>query len=149
MTDREKLIDLLEEINVTADEDCGIDRHTGGRVIDIHGAEWVADHLIANGVIVLPCKVGDTVYEVRNNTDACIDCRYRYCGFNEEWCENNGFREYPTIASKPLCEKQFMEVVEFVPTAEWIFLYSNNFGKTVFLNREEAEAALPEPPKGD
>lgn len=27
-------------------------------------AEYYADHLIANGTIVFPCKVGDTIFEV-------------------------------------------------------------------------------------
>jgi hypothetical protein len=29
-----------------------------------HWAEVIADYLLANGVIVPPCKVGDTVYQV-------------------------------------------------------------------------------------
>ena len=29
-----------------------------------HLAEIIADHLLANGVIVPPCKVGDTVYYI-------------------------------------------------------------------------------------
>lgn len=49
-TDREKLVELLEDIGATAEEDCGIDKNNGGRIIDIHGADYIADHLIANGV---------------------------------------------------------------------------------------------------
>lgn len=29
-------------------------------------ANFLADHLLANGVIVPPCKVGDTVYQICN-----------------------------------------------------------------------------------
>ncbi len=32
-----------------------------------HWAEVIADHLLANGVLVPPCKIGDTVYQ----TDGC------------------------------------------------------------------------------
>lgn len=100
-------------------------------------------------VVVLPCKVGDVVYEVHNNTAACTMCRYRegIYGSGEDWCtkiEDIDLRYYPTIAEKPLCEKQFMEVVERTPKIDWIFHHRAEFGKTVFLTREEAEKALAE-----
>lgn len=54
---RDRLIELIKNApvwkNGTFDEAC----------------EFVADHLIENGVIVPPCKVGDTVYWVENNTE--------------------------------------------------------------------------------
>lgn len=55
---REKLIKLLENMD-------GID-HMDAREA---GVDWwdVADYLLDNGVIVLPCKVGDTVWIVREN----------------------------------------------------------------------------------
>lgn len=100
-------------------------------------------------LVVLPCKVGDMVYEVCNNTDACSGCRnYEgIYGSGESWCtriDDVDLRSYPDIAERPLCEKQFMEVVEHKPKADWIFNHRNDFGKTVFLTREEAEAALKE-----
>mgnify|MGYP006864375302 CR=1 FL=1 len=48
MTQRERLIELLQ--SVPAD-------YEGNR-----GVGSIADYLLANGVIVQPCKVGDTVY---------------------------------------------------------------------------------------
>lgn len=98
-------------------------------------------------LVLLPCKVGDVVYEVHNNTYACTMCQYRegIYGSGEEWCikiEDIDLRYYPTIAEKPLCEKQFMEVVERTPKIDWIFHHRAEFGKTVFLTREEAEKAL-------
>lgn len=47
MTDREKLVELIEQVYY-----CSI--------------EELADHLLANGVIVLPCKVGDEVWGIRS-----------------------------------------------------------------------------------
>ena len=47
MTDRERLIELIKQGN-------------GG--YDFNSLERIADHLLANGVIVPPCNVGDTVY---------------------------------------------------------------------------------------
>ena len=98
-------------------------------------------------LVVLPCKVGDTVYEISNNTDACNGCQHYegIYGSGESWCaqiDDVDLRSYPNIAEKPLCEKQFMEVVEHKPEIDWIFTHRNDFGETVFLTREEAEAAL-------
>lgn len=51
---RDRLIELLEEAKIQA-------RATIGSLN--HGfSEWYADYLLANGVIVPPVKVGDTVY---------------------------------------------------------------------------------------
>lgn len=128
------------------------DREMLERLIAIGGffsrsadAEKCVDHLLANGVIVLPCRPGDTVYEVKNNTDACDDCPSYFCGFGDCWCdkvEDIDERAYPQIADRPLCEKQFMEVVAYVPDERYIFNHRELFGKTIFLTREEAEAAL-------
>lgn len=61
MTDRERLIDLIEEfgddiafcdICKRPDSDCDGCRN-----------ERIADYLLKHGVIVLPCKVGDTIYQ--------------------------------------------------------------------------------------
>ena len=49
MTDREQLIDLMIEAKRT-------DPETGSFT------EYLADYLLEHGVIVLPCKAGDTLY---------------------------------------------------------------------------------------
>jgi hypothetical protein len=36
-------------------------------------ASGMADHLLANGVIVLPCKVGDTVYIIDEGDGECAE----------------------------------------------------------------------------
>lgn len=78
-----------------------------------HWAEIVADYLLANGVIVLPCKVGDTVYQM------------------------DGVRIYElTILDISLHKnKPYYET-------ESIDFDDNAIGKTVFLTKEEAEQAL-------
>ena len=92
------------------------------RIVDIGEVNILADYLLANGVIVPPCKVGDKVYLTSGNY------------FGEKIFEgvvaqisiyNNGeirFWEY----GHPL---------SFTP---------NDFGETVFLTREEAEQKLRE-----
>lgn len=136
---REKLIELV-----------GSTEYGNGSLVGKNFQEGfiakIADHLLANGVIVLPCKVGDTVWEVHNNTDACSDCHDYCAGFGDAWCDRKDVdvdsRYYPCIAEKPVCEKQFMEIIEFVPSIDFIFNHRKEFGKTVFLTREAAEAAL-------
>lgn len=73
----------------------------------------------AGRLVVLPCKVGDVVY-----------------GFHQErtilpmvakWIETN--------------DDGWTVVAQYVPMAPKFYLFSD-FGKTVFLTREEAEAAL-------
>ena len=98
-------------------------------------------------VVILPCKVGDTVYEVKNNTDACRSCRYYSSWYGMDcFCDKQDidaeYHYYPECAERPICEKQFMEVVEYKPNIDSIFRNRNDFGKTIFLSREEAEDAL-------
>ena len=98
-------------------------------------------------LVVLPCKVGDTVYEVHNNTDACLTCIHFSSWFGTDaLCDRAELSEkdcyYPNCADRPVCEQQFMEVVEYKPTLNQIFDHRERFGATIFLTREEAKAAL-------
>lgn len=89
------------------------------------GVKSLADHLLANGVIVPPCKVGDTVYfpmETNGECEPYVDVGTVFCiGFDERhtmWISaryESGLKYYHT---------------------------SDDFGKTVFLTREESEEAL-------
>ena len=63
---RDRLIALLEQIATQTDDDAC--RGCEGDCVRC-AYENVADYLLANGVIVLPCKVGDTVYEWDFNFD--------------------------------------------------------------------------------
>lgn len=110
---RERLIELLEKADETVigfsiDGDIGI----------------LADHLLANGVIVPPVKVGDTVYGI---AQPCGGCK----AFNEVMTE-----EYLKMCQK--CDQ--FEIIEVAFDYELI----PEWGKTVFLTREEAEKALAE-----
>ncbi len=95
MTDREKMIDILMS------KPYGYTSYDG-----------MADYLLANGVIVPPCKVGDTVYEIdydfMKGTDCVVESKMNGFGF---LTMNSIYR-------------------------------IDSFGKTVFLSREEAEKAL-------
>lgn len=58
---RDRLIELLYESEPLHERDLDDDLADGE-------IEAIADHLLANGVIVPPCKVGDTVYTNINGT---------------------------------------------------------------------------------
>ena len=92
----------------------------------------IADHLIANGVVVLPCKIGDKVYVNyiygRNKiiTDSQMVCSIKQTvGDNDE--------SYWKVCVEQVIEKGYIVYHEYT---------EDDFGKTVFLTREEAEASL-------
>lgn len=64
---RERLVELLNEATF------GVNVHTLADHLSRETIERVADYLIANNVVVLPCKVGDTVY-----------CIWKYSDFAKE-----------------------------------------------------------------
>ena len=103
--------------------------------------DHIADYLLKNGVIVAPCKVGDTVYYLDDIVwdDECRDCEhYLMGGFGDP--SECGRTRYGN--KHPDCVK----IIEKVATQRDIYwwLYSNSFGKTVFLTKKQAEKALAE-----
>ena len=90
-------------------------------------AKHIADHLLENGVIVPPCKVGDTVYIV------CGDDYYDENLYVEEH-KITGMtfsNEHECYFFMNECLGQYLEPFE-----------ECDIGKTVFLTREEAERVL-------
>lgn len=120
MGQRERLIELLKSPH-KAEQLRKIGANIGKYEDDCIEA-MVADFLLANGVIVPPCKVGDTVYRTIGN----------YCGekiFKGVVDQISIYNEKETIF--------------------WVYGHPLGFGcddigKTVFLSREEAEKALAE-----
>lgn len=82
----------------------------------------------------LPCKVGDTVY--------CIFIRYTKCTPN-----NKEFDEYDCQGCQQNeCDSKIEQYIQDMRafSLDWIVTNLKNFGKTIFLTREEAEAKLKE-----
>ena len=108
MTDRERLIELLEDT-----------LHEWESDVSVQTLTEIAEHLIENGVIVLPCKVGDVVYGFHGEK-TILPMVAKWIETNTDgWC----------IAA------------QYTPMAPRFYRFSD-FGKTVFLTREEAEKAL-------
>lgn len=87
-------------------------------------AEIIADYLLANGVIALPCKVGDILYVISQTKDK------RILPFINKY-------EVTSISLKKKSIVIYHEMDGYVK----IFKQAD-FGKTVFLTKEEAEQAL-------
>ena len=115
---RERLIELLEEAKIQA-------RATIGSLNNGFG-EWYADYLLANGVIVPPCKVGGTVYIIDEAEDECSEDYVLDVKVNQFIINKHG------IAVD-------LELPLGLRLNTWAVI-----GKTVFLTREEAEQKLKE-----
>lgn len=106
MTDRDRLVELLKDT-----------LHEWECDVSIKTVTEIAEHLISNGVIVPPCKVGDRVYRPS-------DCL--------------GVVQFVIISFNIYESEMF-----FTDDSENI-IYLSDIGKTVFATREEAERALKE-----
>ena len=104
MTDRERLIRLMREA-------CRSKYDYAGNI----GLGQIADYLIEHGVIVLPCKVGDTIYQI------------------------DGVRIYAST----IYEITYTENKVIFVTGNVVF-DERAINNSIFLTREEAEKALKE-----
>lgn len=86
-------------------------------------AEVIADYLLANGVIVPPCKVGDIIWIKNFERDPKIQeaevTRIMTNKYGTYICY-----EYPAFRGR-----EYVKVIKYI-------------GKTVFLTKKEAEEAL-------
>ena len=128
---RNRLIELMMVMNTTPeltcpryniDETCKGCQYEKDDNCDFDTRE--ADYLIANGVIVPPCKVGDKVY--------VVDCTRLGNMIFECTIEEISHYTYGTYYYL----NWGLHIPRFKACQE------KSFGKTVFLTREEAEQAL-------
>lgn len=124
---RNRLIELL-----TTEVECNSGGHGDCVMCEYHYADFdcaryiaeiTADMLLANGVIVPPCKVGDTVYYPAFGIDRVLLYKVISIKLNSKGlyvvCENNLSKSQMTHRATQI-------------------------GKTIFLTKEEAERALTE-----
>ena len=107
MTERERLVELLKEVVAIQGSSFGPDDPS---------YETVAGYLLANGVIVPPCKIGDTMWAIRD---------FKGIKHPQEGIVSDMYFTK---------DMSLHIVVKYVARGE--------FGKTVFLTEEEAQAAL-------
>ena len=119
---RDRLIELLKQIYFDQCEECCACTEDGYRCPPTL-EEFFADYLLANGVIVPPCKVGQTVYRI-------------YWNFNIDECKVSALTQKADKSWKiRITSGIHRGVFEITP---------DELGKTVFLTKEEAEKTLAE-----
>lgn len=126
MTDRDRLIELISDLPFSAEYE---------KYNSLEFAEYLADHLIANGVIVPPCKVGDKVYYINTfyqKNPIIIKCEVDALHITSG--KNRIGHKKPSYA---LIINENMKSLS-------TRVYFENFGKTVFFTKEEAEKVLME-----
>ena len=126
---RDWLIELLKQKAchyVLCDNECG-----GCKNVEMYddSIESIADHLLANGVIVPPCKVGDTVY-ISENPYTFLPLKKVV----EGEVVSIHLHEHGLFIRVLFDTKKINGCVDY--NLDW------KLGKTVFLTREEAEQAL-------
>lgn len=139
MTDRERLIKLLADVEKNPDITCPNPKNVGACRICKHKINDLfcdaisreADYLLDHRVIVPPCKVGDTVYSYCETFGVILPyfveaVIIRYCDKNEI--------DYQYEAN---CHNS--EADELLDDIDFEI---DDIGKTVFLTLEEAEKAL-------
>lgn len=127
MTERERLIELLDIIIQPGEKTLGD----------------IADYLIANGVIVLPCKVGDIVWKIEDVW--YLDDKKTWTHHYEKEVLEFMVRSMSISCNSKgvwtkkirICQVKNGETIDHQRNIEF-----EEIGKTVFLTREEAEKAL-------
>ena len=116
MTDRDRLIELLKkaedkycDICAECAEDLGYEDHETFE-------DFFAEYLLANGVIVPPCKVGDKVYQT------------------------DGVRIYESEVKEIYQDR----IATIIYDTTGIAFDERAIGKSIFLTKEEAEEKLKE-----
>ena len=116
MTDRDRLIELFKKIEYTPFPEMTMKAKFENQFTD-YALNSIADKLLANGVIVPPCDIGQTVYT-----------RYGY-SFKIERIE-------------VLEDKKILFRCGNDGTDDYMAFYDFEIGTDVFLTKEEAEAKL-------
>lgn len=123
MTQKERLVELFTGLKLP---ETGYD---GEIYLGRLDAEYIADYLLKNGVIVPPCKVGDAVWLVGFSDKEIID------GYVEEISYKWVYQQETVLVSMRMNTRR-----GWLPF--WRDFYA--FGDDVFLSKEAAERALKE-----
>lgn len=116
-----------EEIKAPFTEDTMINLAAQALGVDADRLRELAEADKDGRVVVLPCKVGDTVYMIERIFDIDNGVRDEICARKVIGHGGNNLNKLWLIGSGGICN---------------VSIFVSEFGKTVFLTREEAEKAL-------
>lgn len=142
MTDRDRLIELIVQANeLCSNKDCAECEYLNNDRI-LCDTYNIADYLLANGVIVPPCKVGQKVWLINNPT---LDLINRLQAKNEKLREDN--ETLRTVIAKSfviraegkspltlLKAEAYKEFAEKLHEELRMYGVKDKFNKSVFLN---------------
>lgn len=129
MTERERLIQLLQSSHCVE-----FWNHNTDDFIEPNPIEKLADYLLANGVVCPPCKVGDKVYRIAKlfcDKTIIVEGEVFEFAITHESAKKDEYRFYFRAFNEDFIHRNYSKWCDFF-----------DFSKTVFLSREEAEAAL-------
>ena len=149
---RDRLIELINRAKQLYKEDMAFDTIDGAKMPT--ETDYIIDYLLAKGVIVPPCKVGDKVYVI-------TDCSHIMMYFDNDYLTGTEAIECPfeDVCNFTDCNDDNTQVLETYVNymgiedgCKWYFCCEhinrandfNEIGKTVFLTKEEAEQKLKE-----
>ena len=124
---RDRLTELLNKKYDHFCDQCGVNK-------DSHYTNNLADYLIENGVIVPPCKAGQTVWRIvkeYNGETRVIEGEVFEITVTHEYGQKFEYRFYFWAKGEEFIRRNYSLWCDF-----------KVFGKTVFLTKEEAEEAL-------
>ena len=115
---KERLVELLNGAVDEVKQTCG-------------GVNTIADYLLENGVIVPPCKFGDTVYVIPSKANIGLNIV-------------NGFAHLNRVYEQKISKIEiFANNKYLLTTCEGVqSVHSDLYKETWFLTKEEAEQAL-------
>lgn len=144
---RERLIELIADARNNY-YDFSDEMHEKGMPVGESSEEYIADYLLANGGIILPCKVGDTVYQYSKVFTKCTVYEYKPRYIEDSncigCCARCDSESYDFLYTGTVANFYYNEKGVFVQV-KWKEKWDSSFyeiGKTVFLTQEEAEQAL-------
>ena len=125
MTDRDRLIELVDK----AKEEYAND------ITDHTETDYIVETLLNEGVILPPCKVGDIVY-----------AKYSAPYIKQLGVDDVGYYVVDNVTHFGSDNYVFEAHLENEDgyTVDTIAFFQHEFGKTVFLTKEEAEQKLKE-----
>jgi len=132
-SERKRLVELCEDVVLSCKSSLCADCEHNKIDYPHCMSEHFADHLLDNGIIVPPVKVGDVVYALWETPTLYTEAKYVLCSAEVKEVSQGKRNNRLVLIYK-------LEPTSFRGRIREFFDY--DIGKTVFLTKEEAEAAL-------